>query len=186
MNGKSDIRKVQVTLAGLRPIMFDRYPGSNEEQLPPEQKVYLSEDGKLVFPAVNISSFLSSQNTESAPQRVCGKKWKAVAKAALSFVDISPIEVPFVRNGKPLTLENAGLKVDFRVARMKKGQLAIPNPKQRPVLGLPWELSFELTLFPNPDLTENILRKLFEDGGIAIGFGTYRGVYGKFAVSKWQ
>lgn len=165
--------------------MFDRYPGDNSEQLPPEQKVYL-DNGRLVLPAVNLISFLSAQNTESAPQRVMGKKWKAVAKAALSFVDVDPIYVPFTREGQPLTMENANLEIQYHVARVKKAQLSIPNPKARPVLATPWELSFRLTLFANPDLTENILRRLFDEGGIAIGLGTFRGVYGKFTVTAWE
>lgn len=177
-----------VTVRGLRPIMFDRYTGSNNEQLAPMDKVYLSSQDKktLVYPAVNVLSFLSSQNTESAPQRLLGKKWKTVAKAALSFVDIDPIEIPFKRDGEVLTRENSGLHISFHVARMKKGMLTIPNPKERPVLPLPWELSFKVTLMDNPDLTESILKKLFFEGGIAIGWGTFRGVYGKFEVTQWE
>jgi hypothetical protein len=178
----------QVTLKGLRPIMFDRYAGSNKEQLAPMDKVYVSQEDKttLVMPSINMVSFLSSINAESAPRRLLGKGWGAVAKAALSFVEIDPVDVPFARNGKPLTKDNAGLWVHFGVARMKKGALVIPNPKERPVLPLPWELSFTLKLFSNPDLTESILRKLFDEGGLCIGLGTYRGVFGKFEVAQWE
>jgi len=177
-----------VTVRGLRPIMFDRYAGSNNEQLAPMDKVYLDSQKKetLIFPAINILSFLSSQNTESAPQRLLGKKWKAVARAALSFVYVEPFEIPFMRNGEPLTLANSGIYIAFHVARIRKGQLAIPSPKERPVLPLPWELSFKLTLVDNPDLTESILKKLFIEGGVAIGFGTFRGVFGKFEVTRWE
>ena len=178
----------KVTVRGLRPIMFDRYAGSNNEQLAPMSKVYLdSQDKKtLVFPSVNILSFLSSQNSESAPQRLLGKKWKSVAKAALSFVDIDPIEIPFLRAGRRIVLDGSDVYIAFHVARIKKGQLTIPNPKERPVLPLPWELSFSITLMDNPDLTESILKKLFYEGGIAIGWGTFRGVYGKFEVTQWE
>jgi hypothetical protein len=58
--------------------------------------------------------------------------------------------------------------------------------KERPVLPMPWSLEFDLELWKNPDLTVSILRKLFDVGGICIGFGTYRGVFGKFVVSKWD
>lgn len=182
------ISKIQVRLRGITPAMFDRYAGSNEEQLPWRDKIYLSSsDGKsLILPAKNLSSFLSAQNTVSAPQRVCGKKWKSVASAALSYVTILPVEIPITRDGKPLTVDNAGLIEDRSVARMKKGQLTIPNPKSRPVLPLNWELDFSIQLFDNKDLTENILKQLFETGGIAIGIGTFRGVYGKFIVDKWE
>lgn len=182
------VSKFSVRLRGITPIMFDRYAGSNEEQLPWRDKVYLSStDGKsLILPAKNLSSFLSAQNTMSAPQRVMGKKWKAVAAAALSYVTFSPVEIPFMRDGKPLTIDNSGMFEDKSVARMKKGQLTIPNPKSRPVIPLDWDVEFSMVLFDNKDLTDNILRSLFEAGGIAIGLGTYRGVYGKFVVDKWE
>ena len=179
---------IAVSVTGRTPILFDRYSGSNEDQLPPEKKVYLStEDSKtLVLPAINISSFLSSQNAESAPKRLLGKTWSKVAKAALSFVSIEPMEIPFLRNGKPLTIDNAGIKILRHVARVKKGSLVIPSPKERPALDVPWQLDFTLVLYPNPDLSVNTLQKLFVEGGIAIGFGTFRGVFGKFNVAKWD
>jgi hypothetical protein len=48
-------------------------------------------------------SFLSAGNTESAPQRVIGRGYKEVCKAALSFVSITPINIKFIRDGKELT-----------------------------------------------------------------------------------
>lgn len=183
-----NVYKRLVTLRGISPIMFDRYPGSNEERLNWQEKVYLSsENGKtLVFPSLNLISFLTAQNTQSAPQRVMGKKWKAVAQAALSYVTISPAEIPILRSGKPLTLESAGLREHTCTARVKKGQLCVPNPKSRPVLMLPWELRFDLTLIDSKELTENILHSLFEVGGVTIGIGTYRGLFGKFEVAEWK
>jgi hypothetical protein len=174
-----------VRLVGATPILFDRYAGDNNERLPVEKKVYLSANGELCLPAINLMSFLSAQNTESAPKRVCGKRWLTVAKSAQSFVQIEPFEIPFTRKGKPLTPANAGLTVHFAVARMRKGSLAIPNPKERPMLALPWELEFTLRLFETPELREEMLKKLFVDGGAAIGLGTFRGVFGKFTVEKW-
>jgi hypothetical protein len=73
--------------------------------------------------------------------------------------------------------------LDRRVARLDKG---IPNPKERPVLPLPWELSFTLSIFPNKEIKEQEIMNLFSEGGIAIGLGTFRGVYGKFEVKKWE
>jgi hypothetical protein len=177
----------QVTLMGIRPIMFDRFPGSLKagDALEPMDKLYL-EGKNIVLPATNIVSFLSSQNTESAPQRVMGRGWKAIAKAALSFVDIEKMNIPFTRNGEPLTVDNADVKIHHNVARIKKGQLAIPSPKARPVIDTPWELSFPISLYENDNLKEPTLRKLFEEAGISIGLGTFRGVYGKFTVTKWE
>jgi hypothetical protein len=173
-----------IVLSGLTPILFDRYSGNNKEQLGTMDKIY--SDGEfLALPSTNILSFLSAQNTESAPQRVIGRGYKEVCKAAQSFVTIEPMLIRFVRDGKELRIEDAELKVHFAVAKIMKGKLAIPNPKERPILDLPWELKFKLTLLETPELNEVLLKKLFERGGLAIGLGTFRGVFGKFKVSEW-
>ena len=176
--------KIKVKLEGLVPIMFDRYSGDNGIQLDPEDKVYKNKKGQLHLPAINIVSFLSAQNTESAPQRILGRGWRAVAKAALSFVIINPMEIPFTKKGKAATLKD--IHVENHVARVKKAGSSIPMLKERPVLDAPWELVFEINLIDNKDLQENVLKKLFEQGGISIGLGTFRGVYGKFAVKEWK
>ena len=77
----------------------------------------------------------------------------------------------------------ANAHIDRRVARVKGG---IPNPKARPVIDLPWELGFDLSLYPNGDVGEAMVRSMFEKGGIAIGLGTYRGVFAKFDVVEWK
>ena len=174
-----------IVLSGLTPILFDRYSGNNKEQLGTMDKIYA--DGEyLALPSINILSFLSAQNTESAPQRVIGRGYKEVCKAAQSFVTIEPMLIRFIRDGKELRVEDAGLKVHFAVAKIMKGKLAVPNPKERPLLDLPWELKFKFTLLETPELNEVLLKKLFERGGLAIGLGTFRGVFGKFKVSEWD
>jgi len=177
--------KITVVLSGLTPILFDRYSGNNKEQLSTMDKVYI-HDNRMVLPSTNILSFLSATNTESAPQRVIGRGYKEVAKACLSYVTILPHYIPFSRNGEPLTLENANLQVHHAIARIMKGKLAVPNPKERPMLDTPWELKFELTLLETPELNEVLLKKLFEIGGNAIGLGTFRGAFGKFKVTQWN
>ena len=175
-----------VGLTGSTPIMFDRYSGDNKTELRIMEKVYLDSGGHLVLPSLNMISFLSAQNTESAPQRVIGRGYKQVAKAALSYVSIEPYEVQFLRNNKPMLLDDAGLTVHYAVARVMKGSLAVPNPKERPLLDLPWQLKFKIKLTETPELSEALLQKLFEIGGNAIGFGTFRGVFGKFFVDEWE
>ena len=174
--------KVNVTLKGIRPIMFDRFL-SMKTELSPEDKVY-QVAGSLVLPAKNIMSFLSAENTESAPKRIMGKKWKTICKAAMSFVDVSPFDVPFSRDGKAIPAGD--VEIIYDKAIVKKGSLSIPSEKQRPLLSLPWSLGFTIEIFQNADLNEATLRRLFEEGGLMIGLGTYRGVYGKFIVEKWE
>ena len=186
------VRKVHVR--GLTDIMFDRYPGDNDTKLEPWQKLYLAGDeGRTIcLPSANIMSFLSAQNTDSAPKRLLDpRKYKAFALACGSFVTIGPRMIPFLREGRPILFgklvgENdieSGVYIDRRVARLEKG---IPNPKVRPVLPLPWELHFDLTLFPNKQIQEQQLLNVFQEGLLCLGLGTFRGQFGKAEVSMWE
>jgi hypothetical protein len=182
-----------VVLNGITDIMFDRYAGDNKTELPVEQKMYFNGDGKsLIIPAINIISFLSAQNTPSAPKRLLdSREYKKVAQALLSYTVIKPMEIPLTRNGKPIMFTGfdddqdkaADMYIHRSVARLEKG---IPNPKVRPVVRTPWEISFELTLLPNNEVQEALVKDMFDRGGLAIGLGTFRGVFGKFVVDKWK
>ena len=50
------IKTFLVRLRGIRPLMFDRYAGDNNTQLPLHEKMYLASDGRLIFPAINLYS----------------------------------------------------------------------------------------------------------------------------------
>jgi hypothetical protein len=189
----TDVVTRKVKLVGLTDLMFDRYPGDNTTQLEPHQKMYLEPgDSRVIgLPSLNIMSFLSAHNTNSAPKRLRDKrKYKDIANAMLSFVSISEQFIPLTRHGKVITLGKiehdkdplSGVYVAYHVARLDKG---IPNPKVRPVLPVEWELDFTLQLFPNRETKETDVQNLFEEGGRAIGLGTFRGVFGKFRVAKW-
>jgi len=182
---EQDVKTRKVTLTGIAPIMFDRYAGDNKTELPVEAKMYYAADGKtLILPAANVVSLLTAQNTPSAPKRFCGKSWTGVAQAILSYTAITPFEIPLTSDGKPIVFKGFGDQITIHksVARLAKG---IPNPKVRPVVGLPWELSFELSMYPNTDVSEDLLQSLLVRAGLAIGLGTYRGVYGKFRITQW-
>ena len=191
--GNREVVEREVVLRGLEDIMFDRYAGDNDTKLTPAQKFYYLDDGRtLAMPSVNIMSFLSSQNTDSAPKRILdARKYKRIALACGSFVGVGPRMIPFTRNGKPIVFggfdkdvdKSTGCYIHRAVARLEKG---IPNPKERPVITLPWELKFDLKLYPNDDLQEQMLEHLFAKGGIALGLGTWRGQFGKFEVLSWK
>jgi hypothetical protein len=174
--------------------MFDRYPGDNQTKLEPWQKLYLEPGNTKVIglPTLNIMSFLSAHNTNSAPKRLRDKrKFKDLANAILSFVSIREQYIPFLRNDKPVVfgkLDNdrdskSGVYIHYSVARLDKG---IPNPKVRPVLPLDWSLEFTLDFFPNREIKEQDVLNLVEEGGRAIGLGTFRGVFGKFRIDRWE
>lgn len=181
----------EITLTGLTPILFDRYAGDNKTQLAPEQKLYL-RDSVVCIPAINITSFLSAQNTESAPKMLLDKReYKTIASAMLSSTIITPSAIPFLRDGEPIQFGGSfvddvdpvsGIRLVYHVARLDKG---IPNSKVRPMLEPPWDLKFQMVVLPHPDLNEDLIENLFVDGGVRIGLGTFRKAYGKFSF-YWE
>lgn len=201
-SNKSDTRLEKVTrrivLKGIREMMFDRYAGDNKTQLAWDQKIYLIPGTDvLCLPATNIVSFLTAHNTNSAPKRLRDKRaYKDIANACLSFTSISgpaetPSYIPIMRSGTPIHVGKfgddyepaSGIYLHRSVARLDKG---IPNPKERPVLPLPWALEFTLDIYPNKEIKEQEIRNLIEEGGLAIGLGTFRGVFGKFVIEDWS
>jgi len=189
----TDIVTRTVTLTGTCGIMFDRYAGDNNTKLEADQKLYIDPTAKVIsLPSINIISFLSAHNTNSAPKRLRDKrKYKDICNACLSFVSIDRELIPFRRDGKDIVfgkLENdrdalSGCYVHRSVARLDKG---IPNPKTRIVLPYPWALTLGLSILPNKEIKEQEIINLFVEGGAAIGLGTFRGVFGKFVVSRWE
>jgi len=183
------IHKIQVSLEGVTPIMFDRYAGDNKTELEVQDKMYFAKDGKtLVLPAANIMSLLSAQNTPSAPKRFLdSRQYKKVAQAILSYVTVEPFTgAEFMANGEPVVFNGFDDKqfyIHNAVARLEKG---IPNPKVRPVLDTPWELDFTLSVFENQDFTIKLLKDLIAKSGYAIGLGTYRGQFGKYNLVSWD
>ena len=189
---KLDILKRSVTLEGFTPIMFDRYAGDNKTQLPVEEKLYfIPGTRRLCIPSANVKSFLCAENTTSVAKLIGGKAYKALAGAMNSFVQIEPFFIPLERDGQPIEFggfvdgedAESGIIIHHAVARLPKG---IPNPKERPMLNLPWELSFTISLYRNDTVDETLLRTAFQQGGIALGLGTYRGQFGKFFVRTWS
>ena len=178
-----------VLLNGLTPMMFDRYPGGNDIELKAEEKFYFMEDGKTIaLPALNIHSFLSATNTRSACRIVYEtREYKEKAYAMLSYVlNISPELIPITRNGVPIRFEGFGkngIELHRGKTMLKNG---IPKPWDRPFVKTPWQLQFSIMLARNEDVDESELRSLFEQGGLALGLGTYRGVYGKFELAEWK
>jgi len=190
--------KRSVVISGLTPIMFDRYAGDNTTRLEWHQKIYLRDGTRnLCLPTLNLASFFTAHNTNSAPKRLRDKRvYKSICNSILSFVSIcdksgNAETLLFSRAGKSIEVgtfgpqrdETSGLFLHRAVARLDKG---IPNPKERPVLPLPWQLAFDLTIYPNREIKEQEIKNLLAEGGMAIGLGTFRGVFGKFEIPRWE
>ena len=184
----------KVKIAKPSDLITRQVAGDNSTKLEAWQKLYFQPgDSKVIgLPALNFMSFLTAHNTTSAPKRLRdARTFKKTCNACLSFVSVDPSFIPFSRGGKPVVFgrfesdvdPESGVYIHRSVARLDKG---IPNPKERPVLPLPWALEFELTIFPNREIKETELLNIIEEGGRALGLGTFRGLFGKFYVDRWE
>lgn len=176
--------KINVQLSGLRPMMFDRYAGDNNTQLPPQEMMYLDQEGRLTIPALNIFSLLAAENTKSVCKQFFGKQGRTIAMGIGAYIDIDPYEIIIKDDNGPIVFSgfNEQIRVHQAVARLPKG---VPNPKKRPVLVLPWHLSFSVIYQENRQCTLENLRQAFNYGGI-LGLGTFRPYFGRYKVIQWE
>ena len=182
---KTTVIKCQLT--GLRPLMFDRYAGDNNTQLPVHEKMYLMEkDGEhlLTIPAINLYSMLCAENPKSVCRQFFGRSGKTIGLGIASYTSIEPYEIPILDDDGPIEFTgfNDQIKVHKSVARLPRG---IPNPKERPVLSLPWGLEFALTYQENKHATLENVRQAVTMGG-TLGLGTFRPYFGRYELTGWD
>jgi hypothetical protein len=175
---------VQTTVkyTGVKPLLFDRYAG-NEARLEPIDKVYWGRDKTAIIPQVNIYSALAAENTKSVAKMFYGKKAKPVGMAIQNGLVINEDELQILKEGDPIHCDDFDkhFEVVRHVARINKSGTAIPNPKERPQLDIPWSLSFSITFIPNGEVNWEVMQQCFHYAGI-IGLGTYRPLFGGFTV----
>lgn len=186
-NGDIKLHEFTIGLNGKTSIMFDKFCGDMKSKPQPEEKLYLTSNMELMLPNANVMSFLCAINTDSVIKRIYGKKYKEMCQAVLSYTSVNPDEILITRKGKPVIFTGLstteGLSVADGVPRLPKG---IPNPTKRPVLALPWEMEFNISILDNESFKESDILRLFKIGGIMVGLGTFRGVHGKFEITKWE
>jgi len=175
-----EVKRIKIQLSGVRPMMFDRYAGDNNTELPPDEKMYLSKDRFLTMPAINIMSLLCAENTKSVCQQFFGKQGKQIGMGIKAYTNIEPFDIPILDDKGPIkfTEFNEQINIHRGVARLKNG---VPNVKVRPVLALPWYLGFTIEYQDNEYCTLENLRQAVVLGG-TLGLGTFRPVFGRYDV----
>ncbi len=176
-------QKINVLLEGLRPLMFDRYAGDNNTQLPTADRMYLDATQQLIIPALNVFSLLAAENTKSVCRQFFGKQGKTIALGISSYTTIEPFEIPLQDDTGPIRFVgwNDQISVHTAVARLKNG---IPNPKSRPVVALPWHIDFAVQYTENRHCSFENLRQAFDWGG-TLGLGTFRPYFGRYELREF-
>ncbi len=174
---------LKIRLSGLRPLMFDRYPGDNSTQLPVAEKMYLDEDHRLILPSINLYSLLCSENTKSVTKLFFGKLGRTVALGISSYTTIDPFDIPIRDEKEHIQFTDFGGQITKHkaVARLAKG---VPNPKERPLIKCPWNLEFDMEYQENKYCTLENLRQAFVMGG-TLGLGTFRPFFGRYEVTQF-
>lgn len=177
-------QSIHVRLEGLRPLMFDRYAGDNNTQLPTADRMYLDDQARLTIPVLNLFSLLAAENTKSVCRQFFGKNGKTIALGISSYVTIEPFDILLHDDTGPIVFTgwNGQISVHKAVARLKNG---IPNPKERPVVALPWHVMFTVAYSENRYCTLENLRQAFDWGG-TLGLGTFRPFFGRYEVTEWH
>ena len=175
---------ITTTLTGIRPIMFDRYPGDNKTTLEPLDKFYLDSNGQCSIPVLNVFSLLAAWNTQSVAKRFYGREGKGIATGVMSFCNIEAVgDDPMMAvitdaDGNPYTPDDERINVMTHVARTAQ---ATPNPTTRPTIPSGWKVQLRFEYQENEFIKIPTLRKMIEQGGY-LGLGTFRPIFGRYTV----
>jgi len=197
---------VDVEIAGIADLQFDRYVGAavdGKATVDLAKLVYLDDDDGLVLPADNLGSFFYSANYPSCVNMFWSdiKNRKNVQQSFKAQVFPGPQQIPilddageqikfanFTKNGAGKLVDKSGhFYVDETLPRVKGA--VVPNPnKKRPTLRCPWRMHFELAIFEltGSDVTVELVKAYLQRGGLMIGIGTHRPMFGRFVVEKFQ
>lgn len=181
----SNVMQGRVKFNGVRPLLFDRYAGSNEAKLDPIDKVYWSQEGLAVIPSINVYSGLVAENSKSVCKMYFGKKAKPIGMAIMNQFKIEQFEIPLLHDGKTISQDDfdSTFEIKHHVARINKAGTAIPNPKERPMLDTPWSIEFDYQFIRDAqsDVNWDVMEQSLSNLGM-IGLGTYRPLFGGFTV----
>lgn len=127
--------------------------------------LYTNEDGRIVFPGVNIDKAI----IQAARKSRKGKQYESGV-----MVDGDP-ELDFPDKNKDLEyIYNSGLYVDRRMVAVQKAKVARTRPKFSE-----WGLAFTI-VFDNELVNGSDLCDILDLAGQLIGLGDYRPRFGKF------
>ena len=177
------MRTFDVIANGLSPLMEDRFFG--QETGTPQEKLYLSsKDGKtLIWPNANVMGFFASKSSVSVIRLgMMGEGRDKNAAVLMGSLAIEPTEIPILSNGKPIVFEGTWTDQLYLDTRMARPSATARVMVTRPVIDVPWSMAFVLRVVETKDVTvENVMTWL-ENGGLLVGFGAFRPLFGRFLV----
>ena len=108
------------------------------------------------------------------------KDWKTRSPEIVGNVAVDPVRIPFLNDEEPIVFNgkwNEKIYLDERMARPSPTARVIAR---RPVIDTPWLLKFSLTVNQTDFVTVERIKDWFTRGGISVGIGAYRPMFGRF------
>lgn len=178
------MKKIEVTIKGISPLLMHRYPGLDLDtkkrtgkpdwKAEAEDALYKDPQGHLYQPASHIEGTL---RTAATSFKIAGKRGASYARLVASTVDVTPEAIPH----KIEKWETDARPVVIQRARVVRYRPKLPE----------WELDFTLTL--NDDqLPTDVVKQILDQAGLYVGIGDYRpgsprgGKFGKFMVTRFE
>ena len=173
---------------GIKPLLFNKFLGM-EGEFPAEQRLHLVGK-KVIIPADMIYSFLFQEKPGGCCQRFEGKAYKRIAKTGWAILAVNPESIPITHEGKEITFDKFNKNGIDEKAGMRIFESTVSQPKpiltKRPLIDLPWEIEFKITLYKNNFITKEKLYNWLVVGGFQVGIGSYRPRFGQFAIEKFE
>ena len=180
------IQKINIVLEGIKPIIFNQFVSIKEEP-PVKDKIPLI-DGKVAIGGDRILAFLIDNKPERPPGCVksftTSKQYKAILPKVKAYVGF-PLNIPILCEGKEIIFKDFEKTPEVKVKKDKVCGGPVPMIVERPIIEN-WSMEFTISLFENQEITFDKLKGWFEKGGIEVGFGCSRPVYGQFIVKEFK
>ena len=184
------IKRIQVKIEGFKPLLFNKFCGIKDEEVPTERKFDYDDKGvfientRLYNFLFDVGDTAGSRNTIGAIKMFTGRKHKELIIKGNSCIGIEPMEIYLTRAGKNIKFEGFGKNgIDEKEAKTGKGK---PQIVKRPLINNPWEAEVQINLTENDDISFQDLEGWFGRGGMIIGLGAWRPRFGQFIVKEFK
>jgi hypothetical protein len=191
--------EISATFKGLVPMMMDRFHNPEELEAgakkkskkanPKDVELKLHRDKKGVYvPADNIRMMLIGNQMRPGAAKILGSyiekskgtEYVQMCKSSIWILGpADPLKVYI--NPSRLTYD----EVDERSFPTKTGQSVARKITRRPLLTLPWSLSFIIQV-TDDQIHESKVRDLFDVAGLRCGVCAYGPTFGRCVIVEWK
>lgn len=167
------ITKIEIHIVGIKPIILNQYVSIEEKNIPAEKKLTIA-DNKIVITSDRMIQFLIGEMPAGCIKLFTDtKKFKTLIQKAKANIGIFPRLIPIAKADEYIVRED----------KVVGG--TVPKIIKRPMIEN-WEAKFSINLVENPNIHYETLESWFNRGGIEVGLGAWRPVYGQFIVEKFE